>query len=72
MTYTGIITGLAADPGVSGWMVANAGWSGSFAYNAGNIDFMLVAIPEPQTWALIGLAVGFALLLFRARRTGGR
>jgi len=72
-TYTGIITGLALDPGsTAGWSVANAGWTGTFSFNSGTnaIDFALTAIPEPKTWALIGLGLGFTLFRMgvRARR----
>jgi autotransporter-associated beta strand protein len=47
--YTNIITGLASDPGETGWTITNAGWIGSFSYSGGNISLNVVAVPEPAT-----------------------
>ncbi len=64
--YAGIITGLDIDPGTTGsWNIANAGWSGAFTYNGGDIDLTLSAIPEPSTLGILG--VGAAGLLIRRR-----
>lgn len=65
--YSDLITGLAADPGVASWTVANAGWNGQFQWSGGNVSVLLTAIPEPSTLWLAGLAVGIGLLLHRRR-----
>jgi autotransporter-associated beta strand protein len=65
-TYEDIITGLASNPGVSGWTITNAGYTGSFSFDSSNggIDLTLTAVvPEPSTWivgALSVLAVGYS------------
>lgn len=67
-TYADIITGLATDPGVSNWTVANMNWEGTFSYDAGNVSFNLTAIPEPSVWMLA--VWGGAFLIARRRRGG--
>ena len=67
-TYTGILTGLASDPMASGWTIANSGWTGSFAYNSGSLDFTLTAVPEPST-VIAALLVFGGLCWMRHRRT---
>lgn len=58
-TYQNIITGLAADPGTeAGWVILNAGWTGTFTYDGANIDLTLTAVPEPGTWIGGALALG--------------
>lgn len=37
-TYSNLITGLPSSLNVSGWKIANAGWSGTFSNNAGNLS----------------------------------
>jgi hypothetical protein len=71
-TYSGIITGLSADPGTTGsWVITNEGWAGTFSYNPGafegsgfgSIDVTFSAVPEPSTWAagcLTVAALGFS------------
>lgn len=44
-TYTGLITGLAADPGVASWTLAGEGWVGSFSYVAGAVNLVLTEVP---------------------------
>lgn len=69
--YANIITGLSSDPGTeAGWIITN-GWTGSFTYDNGNLDFNLTAVPEPSTWAAAVLAatfVGQQIALRRRRR----
>lgn len=58
-TYDNIITGLNADPGTTGsWTITNPGFTGTFSYGGGNIDFNLTAVPEPSTWIAGALAIG--------------
>ncbi|MGI8435430.1 MAG: autotransporter-associated beta strand repeat-containing protein [Chthoniobacterales bacterium] len=60
-TYTGIITGLTSDPGSEGAWTSNL--PGTFAYNAGSINFTFAPVPEPSTWAagiLTVAALGFS------------
>jgi len=64
--YSGILTGLMSDPGVGGWQLGNADWGGTFSYNAGSVDFLLLAVPEPSVWALVGF--GLAILCLRGGR----
>jgi len=69
-TYTGIVTGLTSDPGVSGWRIANPDWAGYFTFNAGSIDFSLTSIaviPEPNAAELL-VAVLTACYAWRRRR----
>ncbi|RRJ94365.1 autotransporter [Opitutaceae bacterium TAV4] len=71
VVYTGIITGLAADPGVSGWTIANAGWTGIFSYANGSVSVVLsTAIPEPASIAtlLAAAAVLATCCICRRRR----
>jgi len=42
-TYTNIITGLSPSTDVSKWRIANAGWTGTFSSNSGNVSFVLSA-----------------------------
>ncbi len=63
--YANIITGLGSAPVIDGWTVANDGWTGTFSLSGNNVDFTLTAVPEPGTWALLGL--GLAALLRRRR-----
>jgi autotransporter-associated beta strand protein len=72
VTYTGIITGLAADPGVGSWTATNPGWTGTFTYNNdGSID-LLYPVPEPGTWILVGIGLTFTLYRKRDRRFDDR
>ncbi|HRJ71351.1 MAG TPA: autotransporter-associated beta strand repeat-containing protein [Terrimicrobiaceae bacterium] len=65
--YDNIITGLAGDPGVGSWTIANAGWVGTFAYDgSNNVDLTLSAVPEPTSVALFVASLGFAVF-FRKR-----
>lgn len=66
-TYTGLITGLAADPGVGSWTIANEGWSGQFTYSNGSVNLEITAVPEPGVSVLLGLA-GLLLVVRRCRR----
>ncbi len=70
ITYSGILTGLAPGLDVSGWNIANAGWSGAFTFDGSAVSFELLAIPEPLP--LLTVALGFTLALTRAalRRRG--
>lgn len=70
--YTNIVTGLAANPGVSGWTITNAGWAGTFSYDAGNVSLNLSAVPEPSTWMLLVSSLLFVTILARKRRVAGR
>jgi len=65
-TYAGLITGLAADPGVGSWTIANEGWSGQFSYSNGSVNLEITAVPEPAVSALLGLAGVF--IVVRRRR----
>jgi len=65
-SYTGLITGLGADPGTSGWTIAN-GWSGNFSYSGGSVNLDLTAVPEPSTCVLLAFALTTAVV-FRRRR----
>ena len=67
-TYTNLITGLAADPGTTGWLIANSGWVGTFSYNGGNIDLNLTAIPVPGSAVSLLGGMGCLLGLQRFRR----
>ncbi|AHF89762.1 autotransporter [Opitutaceae bacterium TAV5] len=61
VVYSGIITGLASDPGVDGWTIANAGWTGMFSYDNGSVSVVLNSvIPEPASVASV-LAIVAAL-----------
>lgn len=73
-TYTSIITGIDADPGVGNWTIVNAGWSGTFTYSGGNVNLTLVAVPEPDAWALslVGLIFTSAVAYRRRRSSGDR
>ncbi|SDU05940.1 autotransporter-associated beta strand repeat-containing protein [Verrucomicrobium sp. GAS474] len=55
-TYSNIITGLASDPGESGWTLTSDdnGYSAQFSYSAGNLSVTVVAVPEPPVAALLG------------------
>jgi len=66
-TYSNIITGLASDPGESGWTITNPGWIGNFTYTGGNISLDLVVVPEPAT-CLAGALTLSALLVHQRRR----
>lgn len=58
-TYDNIIIGLNADPGTTAsWTITNPGFTGTFSYGGGNIDFNLTAVPEPSTWIAGALAMG--------------
>ncbi|WP_309380461.1 hypothetical protein [Cerasicoccus frondis] len=67
--YDNLITGLASDPGVGSWIIANSGWTGTFTFDGGNIDLNLAAIPEPRTTALaIGGLLGTLTFFVRRRK----
>jgi autotransporter-associated beta strand protein len=69
-TYTGIVTGVGVDPITTGYTNTN-GWTGVFTWdsaNGGEINFNLIAIPEPETWIAAVLAAGALLLFVRRRR----
>jgi autotransporter-associated beta strand protein len=57
-TYAGVITGLSSAVDTAGWTITNAGWAATFAYNAGNIDLTISAIPEPSTALSLLAAAG--------------
>jgi len=63
--YTSILSGLTEDPGVSNWLVANKDWTGTFFYDQGDVDFQLIAIPEPTISYL--LITSFVLAAMRRR-----
>ncbi len=68
-TYSGLITGLAGDPGsLASWTISNAGWAGTFSYNSGSVDLNLTAVPEPSTFAMLLGGLGALALLRRRRR----
>jgi autotransporter-associated beta strand protein len=74
-TYTGIITGIGADPGTeSSWTIANQqAWTYNFSYDSasgGEIDLTVTAIPEPSTWIAAGLAL--AAIGYNQRKRIGR
>lgn len=65
-TYSGLITGIASDPGVSNWTVQNSGWiNGTFSYNASTQSVDFSAVPEPSSFVWITMIFGIALLLYR-------
>lgn len=69
-TYSSIITGLTGDPGTeAGWQIDNAGWTGTFTYNGGNIDLEILslAIPEPSTYLLFTFGAAGILAALRRR-----
>jgi autotransporter-associated beta strand protein len=62
--YNSIITGVTSAVVTTGWQIDNAGWSGTFVWNATSnaIDLNLIAVPEPGTYfagALTLLALGY-------------
>ena len=65
--YSGIITGLASDPGTGSWTITNSLWNGSFIYNSGSVDLNLTAVPEPATWALLAFSLTTVVVLRRRR-----
>lgn len=70
-TYASLITGVAADPGSqAGWSIANPGWAGTFAYNAGTqaIDFPLTAVAESSAYGPPGAGSLAGLAVVRRRR----
>jgi autotransporter-associated beta strand protein len=73
-TFTGLITGIGADPGTeSGWTIANQSWAYTFSYdsaNGGEIDLTVTALPEPSTW--IAGALALAAVAYRQRQRIGR
>lgn len=44
-TYAGIVTGLAADPGVATWSIVTPGWTGSFTYQFGSVNLVVTEVP---------------------------
>ncbi len=74
--YTGLLTGLASDPGVANWTIANSGWTGQFTYtsggapNSGSVNFQLLTVPEPADAGL--LLLGFSLAALNPRRSSQR
>ena len=67
-SYTGLLTGLAVDPGVESWSFLNPGVVGNFTWNAGSVDLVVVSVPEPGTFGLLALVCGGAALFRAARR----
>lgn len=66
-----LIYGLASDPGVTNWQSYNSSINfnvNSFGYDSGVAYAMVVAIPEPQTLALIALSGVFLILVRRCQR----
>lgn len=62
--YEDIIVGLTSAPaGIDQWTITNAGFVGTFTYDAGTIDLNLTAVPEPTTLTTLlgglGLLAGF-------------
>ncbi len=72
-TYTGLITGIGADPGTeSSWTIANQSWAYTFSYdsaNGGEIDLTVTALPEPSTWT-VGVLALVAIAYNQRRRIG--
>jgi autotransporter-associated beta strand protein len=70
-TYTGLITGIGANPGTeSGWTIANQSWAYNFSYdsaNSGEIDLTVTAVPEPSTY-IAGVLAFVAFVCFEQRR----
>lgn len=67
-TYAGLLTGLDGAVDVSGWTIANSGWTGSFFSNPGTVGFTLTAVPEPST--VIAAILVFGILLWLRTRKG--
>jgi autotransporter-associated beta strand protein len=66
-TYSGIITGLAADPGtLNDWTIANSGWDGTFSYNDGDVDLEVTVIPEPHAGLLV-IVGGLCVWMWRRK-----
>jgi len=63
-----LITGLAADPTVSGWTLyeSDPGILGSFRYDGGTVFFDI--IPEPASLGLLAMGLGLMVLLKRRQR----
>jgi hypothetical protein len=72
-TYTGLITGIGANPGTeNGWTIANQLWAYNFSYdaaNGGEIDLTVTAVPEPSTYLAAFLALGAVGSHLRRRLT---
>ncbi|MGC1479666.1 MAG: hypothetical protein WA771_04120 [Chthoniobacterales bacterium] len=66
-TYSGLLTGLASTVNVSGWTIANSGWTGSFFSDSNSVGFTLTAVPEPSTVVAAFLVFG-ALCWMRYRQ----
>ncbi len=60
-SYTGLITGIGANPGTEGgWTINNQAWAYNFNYDAGNggeINLSVTALPEASTYAASTLAL---------------
>ena len=71
-TYTGLITGLGADPGTTGgWHINNSGWTGNFTYDPGTLGGsvnLYLTVPEPSTWALLAFSLTTVMVLRRRRK----
>lgn len=71
--YDNIITGLTASLDTTLWTITNAGYVGTFSFDENNnVDLTISAVPEPATWAYLGMAF-FACfaLFFRQRKQSG-
>jgi len=65
--YENVITGLAADPGVSAWNVTTTGYGGStFVYDNGSVH--LNVIPEPSTTITFLFGSAALAMVLRASR----
>ncbi len=67
--YDNVITGLTAALDTTLWTITNAGYVGTFSFDENNnVDLTISAVPEPATWAQLGMAFFACLALFFRRR----
>jgi len=67
--YDDVITGLSSALDASLWTITNAGYVGTFSFDENNnVDLTIFAVPEPTTWAYLGMAFFACFALFFRRR----